>query len=118
MSRNGDDEFEFDFEGNAESARDEGIGRVREHNPNFMLKCLDELRPFKRERNGRSFIAEEFRHHCQERGLVPRHPNAWGSMVMNAVRYRLIEKTGVHEKMTDKKSHARQTPLYRFCERQ
>jgi hypothetical protein len=108
------DSLEFDFTGNGESARDEGIAIVREHNPNFMLDCLDELRSFQHARMGQDFIGEEFRHFCQARGHVPKHHNAWGSLMMNAVRLGLIEGTGEYLKMKDKTSHARKSQLYRF----
>lgn len=108
------DNEEFDFSGNAEAARDEGISLVRKHNPNFMLDCLDELRNFKHARDGADFIGEEFRHYCISRGHVPKHHNAWGSLMMNAVRLKLIEGTGEYEKMQDKTSHARKSQRYRF----
>lgn len=52
-------------------------------------------------------------------GLVigqPHHHNAWGSLIMNAIKRGLIIKTGQWLKMRDPRSHARMTPVYRNAE--
>jgi len=64
-------------------------------------------------RLGRELTGEDIRHAIEVRGVRPHHHNAWGALIMAAVRKELIQKTGRLVKMKDPRSHARQTPIYR-----
>jgi len=105
---------EFDFTGNGQQARDEGIEEVRGHNETWMERCMHCLPDFRRARRREPFIGEDLRHFCEMRGHVPKHHNAWGALLMNAVRRGIIEGTGQYRQMEDKSSHARASQLYRF----
>lgn len=43
----------------------------------------------------------------------PRHPNAWGSIWMRAIREGIIERTGLVRKSEDAKKNSHQYPIYR-----
>ena len=57
---------------------------------------------------------EDIRHLVINAGISkPKHPNAWGAVIMTAVKYRgWLKKTGVAVPMKDKTSHARLTWQY------
>lgn len=92
------------------AARDDGIGRVT-HNVGeaWMAGALRHLLaiPYA------DFTGEDVRKHLLAKGYAkPHHANAWGAVMMTAVKRGLIEKTGEYRPMKDKRSHARATPVY------
>lgn len=42
----------------------------------------------------------------------PHHHNAWGALIMRAVRNKVLTPTGRYVSMREKQSHARKTPEY------
>lgn len=90
------------------AARDEALTKVQKNSGDFMAR-------------GISFIAmmqpcectgEDLRLRLTKAGIFPHHPNAWGSLIMNAVRLGLLKNTGRVVKMKVKSSHARKTSVY------
>lgn len=49
------------------------------------------------------------------KNIRPHHPNAWGALVRTAVRLGLLIETGLYTHMTDVRSHARRTAIYRVA---
>lgn len=62
--------------------------------------------------NGWQGTGETLRVYLLGRGVVPHHHNAWGALVMTAVRQKLLFPTGRYEAMRTAPSHARRTPVY------
>lgn len=89
-------------------ARDEALEKVQKKSGEFMAR-------------GISFIilmtpcectGEDLRLMLTRAGIIPHHPNAWGALIMNAVRLGLLKNTGRQVKMRVKTSHARKTSVY------
>ncbi len=59
------------------------------------------------------FTGECIRLCCEAQGIVPPHHNAWGAIVREALREKLIVPTGEWRPMSGAKSHARITRVYR-----
>ena len=90
-----------------QAARDEALERVaREEFMREGLKFIGSLG------HGTEATGEEIRLRCEARGIEPHHHNAWGSLIMAALRKGLLRHTGRYAPMTVKRSHARRTPVY------
>ena len=62
----------------------------------------------------REWIAEDFRSHLEARNwIAPSHPNAWGALFGWIARSGLVVDAGRLERMTQPRSHARRSPVYR-----
>lgn len=57
---------------------------------------------------------EDIRLACEDAGIRPHHPNAWGSFVSWLVNEGDIVPTGRYVAMRAKGSHARKTQVYRI----
>ncbi len=100
----------------ARVARDEGIALVTEHNESWMERCLVQVEHIRRAhyKDCTTFTAEELRHALSANDdLEPKHPNAWGALTNTLQKRGIIERAG-YGQMKDKRSHARETPLWRF----
>ena len=62
---------------------------------------------------GELVSGEDIRLTCEERGIHPHDPHAWGGVVMGMVRAEILGKTDQRVPCTDPKIHARDTPLWR-----
>lgn len=62
---------------------------------------------------GREVLAEEWRLLCEEHGIRPHHPNAWGGLTNRLVSMGVIIDTGRISKSRDPRSHARRQPIWR-----
>lgn len=56
---------------------------------------------------------EDLRLACEDKGIKPHHPNAWGSFVLSLIKQGYLERTGRCVAMKAPESHARQTQVYR-----
>jgi hypothetical protein len=94
----------------AKAARDAGTAQVRDHDLTWhevALALIEQRIPL-----GWKGTGEQLRIALLAMGLsAPHHPNAWGSLVLNAQRRRLINKTGDMAHMETVRSHARMTPI-------
>lgn len=100
----------WDF-GDAAADRDEALARVADNGNDWLPGALALL---PRVVAGREVTGEQMRDGLLAAGLPrPHHHNAWGALVMAAVRKGLIEKTGRWVPMAHRRSHARMTPTYR-----
>lgn len=94
-----------------EAARDEAIERVDEHNKHWRESVLALI---ERLPHGWTGIGEDIRLLALEEKLgKPHHHNAWGGVIMGAVKRKLLVDTGERRKMRVTASHARQSPIYR-----
>jgi hypothetical protein len=55
---------------------------------------------------------EDVRIACEQVGVRPHHPNAWGAFINQLVREDVLVPTGRYAPMKAKGSHARKTQLY------
>lgn len=62
---------------------------------------------------GQEVLAEDWRLLCEEHGITPHHPNAWGGLTNSLVRAGVIVDTGRIGKSKDPRSHARRQPVWR-----
>lgn len=99
-------------DGGGAAGRDSGMDRVVDHNADWSDQVLDYIEwlvPI-----GWRGTGEDIRHLALDAGIsLPLHSNAWGAVVMLALRRRrLLMKTGRFVPMRDPRSHARMTCEY------
>ncbi len=92
----------------AADARDEGIDIVS----NNALSWFDQAASYISQMNAWTGTGEDMRMLITQVIGEPHHHNAWGAMIMAAVRKGDLIKTGEMRKMVGDKSHARMTPVY------
>lgn len=90
--------------------RDAGLERVRLNNADWMAQALRLIEKELRYTMV-SFTGEQLRHAVDER-IGNADPHAYGALVTVALKRDLIKPTGRYEKMTDLKSHGRETKVY------
>jgi hypothetical protein len=100
-------------------ARDEGIEQSTENNSEWISLAFLELEQIAKGIDGWSnlehgFSGEDIRNILTPRIGQPSSPHAWGTLIMHAVRRKIITATGRYVPMRDVKSHARKTPVYCF----
>lgn len=94
------------------AARDEALDRVALHaGSEFMKAGLFAIANIRNE----DVTGEAIRVILVGKGIKPHHPNAWGILVRQAVKLGLLIETGLYTKMTDVRSHARKTQIYRIA---
>jgi hypothetical protein len=94
-----------------EALRDQGIaqvleaagGRWQDAATGLIQECLA----------GQEVLAEDWRLLCEEHGITPHHPNAWGGLTHSLVSAGVITDTGRLSKSRDPRSHARRQPVWR-----
>lgn len=91
----------------SKKARDAGIEQVADHAETFMAKAMRVVETMRGRTTG-----EMIRVELTARGITPHHPNAWGAVVLTAVRRKILVDTGEMTHMVDVRSHARRTPVY------
>ena len=100
-------------------ARDEGMQQSSENNSEWMALALIELEQLSNGAAGWSnlesgFTGEDIRNILTPRIGKPRSPHGWGTLIMHAVRRKMIAATGRYVPMRDVRSHARKTAVYQF----
>lgn len=88
--------------------RDDALYSVENNSKEFMEEahlCISRLS------NG-EYTGEDIRVIITRLGLAPNHCNAWGALINNAVRSKLLIGTGRYVAMASRTSHARKTQLY------
>ena len=98
-----------DFFGGA-SRRDAAIEVVTENSGEWMTRALAavELLP-----NNIKVTGEDVRFRLLESIGEPHHHNAWGALILHAVKDGSLLSTGIWRAMSDPRSHARRTLVYR-----
>ena len=90
--------------------RNRGINKVTGNNTLWHERCIAALAlynwpPY--------FTGEDIRRHCIGLGLTPVHPNAWGALINQLVKRKMIVASGHYSLPKDVRSHARKIQLYR-----
>lgn len=94
----------------SKSARDAALNQVEENAGNFTVAALDAIASIP---SGSIMTGEDIRRAVSNAGIRPHHHNAWGALINIGIKRKLIEPTGDYVHMSDIKSHARRTPVYR-----
>ena len=104
-------QLEFDLSA-AEKARDAGMIIVAANSGSWFDAALASVAKLP---VGWTGLGEDIRDFIQrsEVGPPPTKPNVWGSLIREAKRRKLIERTGVWRPMRADGSHARETPEYK-----
>jgi hypothetical protein len=103
-----DDLFDGDPE-DTKKLRDEALRRVTEHGGNWQRRALMALHLIP----GFEGTAEDIRIRLRMKGLEkPHHHNAWGAMIMEAIKQRRIIENGKRKHMKTLPSHGRETDVY------
>jgi len=94
----------------AEQLRDAGMQQVLFHNEDWRLKATYHIA----ELAGSEVTGEDIRKYMEtEHECFPNHHNAWGGWIGGLVKSGILQPTGEFRKMTEPKSHARKTQVYR-----
>jgi hypothetical protein len=92
-----------------EAIRDEALRRVFDNAPEDWrigaMKVVERLK-------GEKVTGEAIRLACEEKGIKPHHPNAWGAFIAWLKRSSVLKPTGVYVNMVGPKSNARKTEVY------
>jgi len=91
-------------------ARDKGIAKVAANSPTWIEQAHTLIKEYPKDKA----TGEELKVFLRERIGEPAHHNAYGAMVMGAVRKGLLVGTGEFPTMKLKNSHARRNQLYRI----
>ena len=89
-------------------ARDQALARVERAAGKFMAMGIGGIAML----NPGEYTGEDIRLKLSRVGIVPHHHNAWGSLIMQAVKLGLLKNTGRMEQMRVRSSHARMTSVY------
>lgn len=92
----------------AKENRDKAIEQVTFNSDDFIRSGLMVLRSMK----GQELTGEDVRLVLSEKGIVPHHHNAWGALIMSAVKQKILVSTNKLKTMKTPKSHARKTMVY------
>jgi hypothetical protein len=107
------------IEEQARVARDAGIAQVQSNNPDWFALAMIELQEIAKHgsrdwANIDTFTGETIRQMISPLVGHPASPNAWGALIMAAIKKKMIEPTGQYVAMKAERSHARKTAVYRF----
>ena len=103
------DLFEADI---AKSRRDAGLLTVDENAKPWSDIAFEALLGMRSETDLSTFTAEHIRLQIEKKIGNPHHHNAWGALIMKAVKRGIIINTGEYVPMKTPRSHARRTPVY------
>jgi len=94
----------------AKEQKNLAIKQVAENAGAWMDQALSAMRFLSKRRQ---WTGEDIRLTLEMTVGSPHHHNAWGSLILRAIRDKLIIPTGRYVPMKTGKSHARKTPVYR-----
>lgn len=102
------EQLKFDIDA-AMAARDTGIEQVLDNSAPWKDRAMEVVVsiPY-----GTILTGEEVRQMVVDKIGPPHHHNAFGALIMNAVRKSFLSPTGRYVKMRLKSSHARKNPEY------
>lgn len=100
----------FSYHPTGTQLRDKALERVADNaGEDFMTRAMNAIRAMP---SRQLVIGEDIRRHLTELGIEPHHSNAWGAVMVHAVRLKLLTPTGAWRAMKQPSSHARKTPEY------
>lgn len=91
-----------------EALRDQALERLEQKNETFMARGIVEIAKLP----VGEYTGEDIRFRLAEKDIAPKHPNAWGALIMSAVRSKILRDSGKTTKMKARSSHARKTTIY------
>jgi len=96
------------------------MARTTENNPDWSSLAILQLEQLAKSRAGWAnteygVTGEDIRAMLITHVGYSSSPNAWGALVNRAVRKGIIVAAGQYRAMKDVRSHARETPIYRFA---
>lgn len=98
----------------ARRERDVGLAKTRSKNSAWTAQALAML-PYMKAEGFDTCTGEGMRNWLLANGLdAPSSPHAWGALTVAAVKRGVLQDTGRVVQMTDVRSHARRTPLWKF----
>jgi hypothetical protein len=90
--------------------RDAVLAAVAENNSGWIAAAMETMA---RVPDGTRDTGEGFRRRLLEKGLrPPAHHNAWGSLMMNLTKRKVLVPTGEYRAMLSPQAHGRRTPCY------
>ena len=89
--------------------RDEGIETVVENSRSWQDMALDIVKSMP---DG-ELMGEDIHRKVQAAIGEPHHPNAYGALIMKAIRADFLAKTGAYKKSSRPSAHARVNPVYK-----
>lgn len=101
----------FDY-AESQRAKESSLALVAENAGPWTDDARAYLKKWCAEREGHEVTGEDVRLALTQAGLVPHHPNAWGSLIRIAVKDGLLGHSGNWRPMQAVKSHGRMTPVY------
>ena len=107
----------FEPEPTGAELRDAGMERVISHEANYDDFLRKVVLVIEQDFRGMEVTFGEITARCKERGIHPRHPNAWGATCNSVIKRRpgLLTPTGRFVKSRNKKNHAHPYPVYRVA---
>lgn len=93
----------------AADARDAALAKVTKNNEPWMIRAMRQISVLP----SGEYTGEDIRLRLSELMDGPTHHNAWGALIMNAVKKHILIDTGRVSRMKGGKSHARKTSIYR-----
>ncbi len=103
------DLFEADV---AKELRDEGLLTVYQKAKPWSDTAFKALLDLRSGNDLSTFTGEDLRLRIAKKIGNPHHPNAWGALIMKAVKRGIIINTGKYVSMRKPSSHARRNPVY------
>lgn len=88
--------------------RDKAIDRVTTNSGEFMSDALAALRRIE----AKHVTGEDVREYLTGIGIQPHHHNAWGALIMTAIKDGILKPTQQFKNMRGPKSHGRMTRVY------
>jgi len=95
-----------------ETLRDRGIEKVSRNNESWMEQALKIAVLYVRAWREHDFTGEDVRFYCETVVESPKHPNAWGALIKELSRRKVIRATGKYRQPKDKSSHSRAIQVY------
>jgi len=89
-------------------ARDRAIDQVSDNSGDFMSDAISAMR---RMEPG-DVTGEDVRNYLSGLGIEPHHHNAWGALIMLAIKHGVLHPTDQFRNMRGPKSHGRMTRVY------
>jgi len=86
----------------------EGIERVSLNAGNFIQRGLAAIAVLPPGR----YTGETIRAKLLAKEIAPHHPNAWGALILAAIKRGMLHHTGHYVPMRSKKSHAHKNEVY------
>jgi hypothetical protein len=103
--------IEFDAEKSLQNKK-EGMEKVIASNLPWIEAVRERLRTILKGRAGELLTGEDIRAALSELGFEPNHPNAWGALINDLIKKKVLLPTSQYRPMKHPRSHGRATRVY------